>query len=154
MPAALVMSATRTLLRASAQRLVAPGEVLERVNDVLVDDIPPNMFVTCLYAVLEPARFQRTLDGAGFGEIDPFVERLDQRFYAGVGKALGQALRQWIARLPSLRPLDDTHYREAMQDLPAQNLDDILDGPTRLEIAGRRVYEDAVGGAAPSAGRR
>jgi len=73
------------------------------------------------YAVLEPARFQRTLDGAGFGEIDPFVERLDQRFYAGVGKALGQALRQWIARLPSLRPLDDTHYREAMQDLPAQN---------------------------------
>jgi anti-sigma regulatory factor (Ser/Thr protein kinase) len=54
-PAALVMSATRTLLRASAQRLVAPGEVLERVNDVLVDDIPPNMFVTCLYAVLELA---------------------------------------------------------------------------------------------------
>jgi anti-sigma regulatory factor (Ser/Thr protein kinase) len=27
--------------------------VLERVNDVLVDDIPPNMFVTCLYAVLD-----------------------------------------------------------------------------------------------------
>src|SRR5438067_6180022 len=52
-PAALVMSATRTLLRASAKRLVAPGEVLERVNDVLVDDIPPNMFVTCLYAVLQ-----------------------------------------------------------------------------------------------------
>ena len=30
-------------------------------------------------------------------------------------------MRQWIARLPSLRPLDDTRYREAMQDLPAQN---------------------------------
>jgi len=73
------------------------------------------------YAVLEPARFQRTFDGSGFGTIDPFVEKLDQRFYAGVGDALAKALRQWIARLPSLRPLDDTHYREAMQNLDAQN---------------------------------
>jgi serine phosphatase RsbU (regulator of sigma subunit) len=27
---------------------------LKRVNDVLVTDIPPNMFVTCLYAILDP----------------------------------------------------------------------------------------------------
>jgi hypothetical protein len=73
------------------------------------------------YAVLEPARFHRTLDGAGFGAIDPFVEKLDQRFFAGVGKALAEALRQWIAGQPSLRPLDDAHYREAMHNLPAQN---------------------------------
>jgi serine phosphatase RsbU (regulator of sigma subunit) len=54
-PAALVMATTRTMLRASAQRLDSPGEVLKRVNDVMVDDIPPNMFVTCLYAILDPA---------------------------------------------------------------------------------------------------
>ena len=53
-PAALVMATTRTLLRASAQRLDSPGEVLKRVNDVMVQDIPPNMFITCLYAILEP----------------------------------------------------------------------------------------------------
>jgi serine phosphatase RsbU (regulator of sigma subunit) len=53
-PAALVMATTRTMLRAAAQRLFSPGEVLQRVNEVLVADIPPNMFVTCLYAVLEP----------------------------------------------------------------------------------------------------
>jgi len=53
-PAALVMATTRTMLRAAAQRLLSPGEVLQRVNDVLVQDIPPNMFVTCLYAILEP----------------------------------------------------------------------------------------------------
>src|SRR3712207_4522588 len=53
-PAALVMATTRTMLRAAAQRLFSPGEVLQRVNDVLVADIPPNMFVTCLYAVLDP----------------------------------------------------------------------------------------------------
>ena len=54
-PAALVMATTRTMLRASAQRLDSPGEVLRRVNDVMVPDIPPNMFVTCLYAILDPA---------------------------------------------------------------------------------------------------
>ncbi|RIK41807.1 MAG: hypothetical protein DCC58_11955 [Chloroflexi bacterium] len=53
-PAALVMATTRTMLRASAQRLVEPGIVLERTNEVLCADIPRNMFVTCLYAVLDP----------------------------------------------------------------------------------------------------
>ena len=53
-PAALVMATTRTMLRAAAQRLDSPGEVLRRVNDVLHPDIPPNMFVTCLYAILDP----------------------------------------------------------------------------------------------------
>jgi serine phosphatase RsbU (regulator of sigma subunit) len=47
-----VMATTRTMLRASAQRLDSPGEVLKRVNDVIVRDIPPNMFITCLYAIL------------------------------------------------------------------------------------------------------
>src|SRR5215212_10237170 len=53
-PAALVMATTRTMLRAAAQRLFSPGEVLRRANDALVSDIPPNMFITCLYAILEP----------------------------------------------------------------------------------------------------
>ena len=52
-PAALVMATTRTMLRASAQRLDSPGEVLRQVNDVIVRDIPPNMFITCLYAILD-----------------------------------------------------------------------------------------------------
>src|SRR3954471_11112806 len=39
-PAALVMSATRSVLRASAQRLVEPCIVLERVNDHLCPDMP------------------------------------------------------------------------------------------------------------------
>jgi serine phosphatase RsbU (regulator of sigma subunit)/anti-sigma regulatory factor (Ser/Thr protein kinase) len=54
-PAALVMATTRTLLRAAAERLAAPGAVLARTNDVLVQEIPPKMFVTCFYAVLDPA---------------------------------------------------------------------------------------------------
>jgi serine phosphatase RsbU (regulator of sigma subunit)/anti-sigma regulatory factor (Ser/Thr protein kinase) len=54
-PAALVMATTRSFIRADAPRLVSPGAVLARVNDLLNGDIPPNMFVTCLYAVLDPA---------------------------------------------------------------------------------------------------
>ena len=53
-PAAMVMAATRSVLRASAQRAFHPGEVLEQVNELLVPDIPAKMFVTCLYGVLDP----------------------------------------------------------------------------------------------------
>ena len=54
-PAAMVMAATRSVLRASAARLGEPGAVLARVNDSVCPDIPENMFVTCFYAVLDPA---------------------------------------------------------------------------------------------------
>ena len=53
-PAALVMATTRSLLRAAAERLESPGAVLARTNDVLVKEIPPKMFVTCFYAILDP----------------------------------------------------------------------------------------------------
>lgn len=53
-PAAMVMASTRSMLRAAAQVTDSPGEVLARVNDLLYSDIPPNMFVTCFYAVLDP----------------------------------------------------------------------------------------------------
>ena len=55
-PAALVMATTRAVLRAAAEGLASPGEVLRRVNEVLHPDIPPKMFVTCLYAILDPGR--------------------------------------------------------------------------------------------------
>ena len=70
-PAAMVMAATRSVLRASAQRVVDPGEVLERVNELLCPDIPPKMFVTCLYGVLDPAT--GVLRFANAGHNLPFV---------------------------------------------------------------------------------
>lgn len=54
MPAALVMATTRGMLRAVVQSLESPGEVLARVNEALVADIPPSTFVTCFYGILEP----------------------------------------------------------------------------------------------------
>jgi serine phosphatase RsbU (regulator of sigma subunit)/predicted ester cyclase len=53
-PAALVMASARSMLRAVAQVSESPGKVLARINDPLVSDIPPNMFVTCFYCILDP----------------------------------------------------------------------------------------------------
>lgn len=64
-PAALVMATTRSTLRASTQRLDDPGAILADANEVLVNEIPPAMFVTCLFAVLEPGNGQLTFANAG-----------------------------------------------------------------------------------------
>ncbi len=53
-PAALVMASTRSMLRGAIERYTAPGEVLKRVNNLLCPEIPPKMFVTCLYAIFNP----------------------------------------------------------------------------------------------------
>ncbi len=53
-PAALVMATTQSMLRAAAQAAISPGEVLARVNELLCVDMPPNLFVTCFYAILDP----------------------------------------------------------------------------------------------------
>jgi len=49
------MASARSMLRAIAQASgYSPGDALGRVNDALVADIPPNMFVTCFYVILDP----------------------------------------------------------------------------------------------------
>ena len=66
-PAALVMATTCGMLQAVAQALdsSSPGEVLERVNEALLSRIPPNMFVTCFYAILDPKSGSLTYANAG-----------------------------------------------------------------------------------------
>src|ERR671916_631898 len=54
-PAALMMANTQSVLRAVAQRRGSePGRILAEVNEVLRSYIPPSMFVTCFYAILDP----------------------------------------------------------------------------------------------------
>src|SRR5215217_4473385 len=73
MPAALVMATTRGMLRAVVQSVESPGEVLARVNEALVAEIPPNMFVTCLYAILDPN--SGSLSYANAGHDLPYLRR-------------------------------------------------------------------------------
>src|SRR5215207_2325917 len=65
MPAALVMATTRGMLRAVVQSLESPGEVLARVNEALVADIPPSTFVPCFYGVLDPKDGHMSYANAG-----------------------------------------------------------------------------------------
>jgi len=66
-PAALVMSTTCGMLRAVSQALdsSSPGKMLQRVNEALFPSIPPNMFVTCFYAILDPKSGHLSYANAG-----------------------------------------------------------------------------------------
>lgn len=46
MPAALYMTVTRTLIRSFAQECLSAGQILKKVNDLLLQDNPSGMFVT------------------------------------------------------------------------------------------------------------
>ena len=74
-PAALVMASTHALLRAAAPRLVHPGAVLEKVNELLCQDTPAQMFVTCFALVLNGASGQVTFANAGHDV--PYVRTVD-----------------------------------------------------------------------------
>jgi serine phosphatase RsbU (regulator of sigma subunit) len=66
-PAALVMSTTCGMLQAVSQALDSswPGLILSGVNETLVSRIPPNMFVTCFYAILDPQKGTLSFANAG-----------------------------------------------------------------------------------------
>ena len=65
-PAALVMASTQSVLRAIAQREgITPGQALGEANEVLFTYIPPNMFVTCFYGVLDPRSGRLSYANAG-----------------------------------------------------------------------------------------
>jgi serine phosphatase RsbU (regulator of sigma subunit)/predicted ester cyclase len=72
-PAALVMATTCGMLRAAANSSNSPGEVLERVNEALSARIPPSMFVTCFYAILDPESGRLLYANAGHDP--PYLRR-------------------------------------------------------------------------------
>jgi serine phosphatase RsbU (regulator of sigma subunit) len=71
-PAALMMANTQSVLRAVAQRGGSePGRILAEVNEVLLAYIPPSMFVTCFYTILDPR--SGTLRYANAGHDLPYL---------------------------------------------------------------------------------
>ena len=51
--AALLMAVCKTLLKATAYKGMPADNILAEVNNILVDESPPNMFVTVFYGVLD-----------------------------------------------------------------------------------------------------
>jgi serine phosphatase RsbU (regulator of sigma subunit)/anti-sigma regulatory factor (Ser/Thr protein kinase) len=125
-PAALVMASTRTIVRAAAERLVSPGEVLARANNLLCPDIPPKMFVTCLYAVLEP--HSGRLEFANAGHNLPY-----RRTRSGIEEL-------WATGMP-LGLMPDMHYEEATVALePGDTLLVYSDGLIEAHNPRRDMY--------------
>jgi len=73
--AALLMSATRGMLRSLAQTGSGPGEVLTRLNNMMVEDFPCGRFVTMVYAEFDPAT--RKLRLASAGHLPPLLVEPD-----------------------------------------------------------------------------
>jgi len=73
MAAALLMSATRSIVRRNIAGGGTPADVLRGVNASLRADFPPGRFVTLIYAVLDAGR--HTLTFANAGHLPPVVRR-------------------------------------------------------------------------------
>ena len=69
--AALLMSATRGMLRSLADTCKSPAEVLTKLNRLMVEDFPSGKFVTLIYGVLDPAK--RSLKFASAGHLPPLL---------------------------------------------------------------------------------
>ena len=89
--AALLMSATRGMLRSLAEACCTPGEVLTKLNQLLVNDFPAGKFVTMVYGVLDPAT--KTLVFANAGHLRPLLidDRGEQYIDVERGLPLGLA---------------------------------------------------------------
>ncbi|HSZ62112.1 MAG TPA: GAF domain-containing SpoIIE family protein phosphatase [Terriglobales bacterium] len=71
MAAALLMSATRGMLRSLAQTRSGPAEVLTQLNNMMIEDFPSGRFVTMVYAELDPST--RILRIANAGHLAPLL---------------------------------------------------------------------------------
>jgi phosphoserine phosphatase RsbU/P len=77
--AALLMSATRGMLRSLAQTGSGPAEVLTRLNNMMIEDFPSGRFVTMVYAEFDPS--SRLLRIANAGHLAPlFVDDSGHRW--------------------------------------------------------------------------
>jgi sigma-B regulation protein RsbU (phosphoserine phosphatase) len=102
--AALLMAATRGVLRSLAETSCTPSEVLQRLNQLLVEDLPPARFVTMVYAVLDPAK--RTLTLASAGHLQPLlIQGQEARFLnTDAGLPLGLGLGEYSEAEIELTP--------------------------------------------------
>ncbi len=71
-PAALIMAVTHSMLRTAAELYASPAAILQRVNDLLVEQLEPLMFVTCCFCILDPVH--GSLIYANAGHLPPYLQ--------------------------------------------------------------------------------
>jgi serine phosphatase RsbU (regulator of sigma subunit) len=128
-PAALLMATIRTIIRSVvAQGATAPGEVLARSNNLLYPDTPRNLFVTCLFARLDPASGH--LRYANAGHVPP------------LRRAQSGEVDQLRARGMPLGLMPDSTYEEKETTLgPGQTVLFYSDGLVEAHDAHREMFD-------------
>jgi sigma-B regulation protein RsbU (phosphoserine phosphatase) len=71
MAAALLMSATRGVIRSNKSAWGEPAKLLSRVNKILLNDFPAARYVTLVYGVLDDKN--RTFTFANAGHLEPLL---------------------------------------------------------------------------------
>ena len=106
--AALLMSATRGVLRSLAEACCTPSEVLTKLNGLLMQDFPAGKFVTLVYAVLDPGT--RTVTFANAGHPPPLVVNdsheprfLDTEYGLPLGLSCGNYSQSTVVLSPGSR---------------------------------------------------
>jgi serine phosphatase RsbU (regulator of sigma subunit) len=131
-PAALLMATTRAVLRSIvAQDVSAPGDVLARANEVLVTDMPGHLFVTCLFAVLDPR--SGMLRYANAGHVPPLRRQ-----------SLGRGVDQLRARGMPLGLMPGSIYEE--HEVTVNGGETVLfysDGLLEAHDRNRRMFDTA-----------
>lgn len=130
--AALLMSATRGILRSLAGACCSPSEVLDRLNRLLLEDFPPGRFVTMVYAVLDPAK--RTLTFASAGHLQPLLIQCDKAQFLNtsegtpLGLSAGNFSEVKLDLMPGMRVV---FYSDGITE--AADAEDEEYGPLRLK---------------------
>ncbi len=128
LPAALYMTVTRTLIRAFMQNSASPGRVLDRVNNLLMMDSQSGMFVTAVYALLDPVEGKLLCANAGHNR-------------ALLWRAASGELEQLPKGEIALGVLENVHYSDRnLELLPGDCLIFYTDGLTECFSASGETF--------------
>ncbi len=146
--AALLMSATRGMLRSLAEACRTPSEVLTKLNRLLVEDFPAGKFVTLVYAVLDPAA--RTVTFANAGHLPPLlIDEAGSHFLATeCGLPLGLSCGGYSESTATLAPDSRlVFYSDGITEAPNVNdeeygVDRLAQHLTRADASAITILDD------------
>lgn len=143
---AIMMSISRSVLRAQAETGLSPAEVLKGVNRIMFEDISEDMFVSMLYMVLDTRT--RELVVARAGHERPALSRAREQSFTIIdsrGVALGIADRDAFDNA-----LDETRVHLEPGDVVVAYTDGVTEAMNaRQEEWGVERFLDAVQMSAP-----
>lgn len=91
--AAFLMSSARTVIRMLGVEEESPAELLEKVNRILVSDLPGSRFITLIYAVIDPQT--RSINLASAGHTPPVLSSKTGASFLQVNSGLPLGIKEF-----------------------------------------------------------